>query len=150
MAIIRFVQESSLEKLAACKQRKGHICDPTPPSTRWEWRPVISEQELIYQNIGARKYRYSKPLIWCMLQPLAIPLGPWKSISLDFITDLSPSKGVDAILTVVDRFTKLAHFLPCMKAFTSEDTASLVLQEAFKHHGLPDDIICDRGPQFIS
>ena len=66
MAIIRFVQESSLDKLAACKQRKGHIRDPTPPSTRWEWRPLISEQELIYQNIGARKYRYSKPLIWCM------------------------------------------------------------------------------------
>ena len=85
-----------------------------------------------------------------LLQPLPIPPGPWKSISLDFITDLPPSKGFDAILTVVDRFTKMAHFLPCMKAFTSQDTASLVMREVFKHHGLPDDIISDRGPQFIS
>ena len=85
-----------------------------------------------------------------LLQPLPIPETPWKSISLDFITDLPVSKGFDAILTVVDRFTKMAHFLPCTKSITSQETADLVMREVFKHHGLPDDIISDRGPQFIS
>ena len=84
------------------------------------------------------------------LQPLPIPPGPWRSISLDFITDLPLSKGYDAILTVVDRFTKMAHFLPCVKTCTSKDTANLVMREVFKHHGLPDDIISDRGPQIVS
>ena len=37
-----------------------------------------------------------------LLQPLPTPDGPWKSISLDFITDLPPSEGFDAILTAVD------------------------------------------------
>ena len=50
-----------------------------------------------------------------LLQPMPIHESPWKSISLDFITDLPPSKGFDVILTVVDCFTKMAHFLPCTK-----------------------------------
>jgi transposase InsO family protein len=85
-----------------------------------------------------------------LLQPLPTPDGPWKSISLDFITDLPPSEGFDAILTVVDRFTKMAHFIPCTKTTNSEETANMVMREVFRHHGLPDDIISDRGPQFIS
>jgi hypothetical protein len=51
---------------------------------------------------------------------------------------------------VMDRFTKMAHFLPCTKAINSQETADLLMHEVFKHHGLPDDIISDRGPQFIS
>jgi transposase InsO family protein len=85
-----------------------------------------------------------------LLQQMPIPENPWKSISLDFITDLPPSKGFDTILTVVDRFTKMAHFLPCTKTINSQETAELLMREVFRHHGLPDDIISDRGPQFIS
>ena len=44
-----------------------------------------------------------------LLQPLPIPEGPWKSISLDFITDLPSSKGFDAILIVVDRWPIFFH-----------------------------------------
>jgi hypothetical protein len=85
-----------------------------------------------------------------LLQPLPIPAGPWRSISLDFITDLPFSKGFDAILTVVDRYTKMAHFLPCTKSISGQETANLILREIFKLHGFPDDIISDRGPQFVS
>ena len=85
-----------------------------------------------------------------LLQPLLVLDIQWKSISLDFITDLPSSKGFDSILTVVDRFTKMAHFLPCTKTINSQETADLVMREVFRHHGLPDDIISDRGPQFIS
>ena len=69
---------------------------------------------------------------------------------MDFITDLPPSKGFDTILTVVDRFTKMAHFLPCVKNISRQETADIIMREVFQHHGLPDDIISDRGPQFIS
>ena len=85
-----------------------------------------------------------------LLQPLSIPVVPWKSISLDFITDLPPSKNFDAILTILDRLTKMAHFLPCTKAINSKETADMVMREVFRHHGILDDIISDRGPQFIS
>ena len=94
------------------------------------------------------KYPRHRP--YGLLQPLQVPDGPWKSISMDFITDLPSSKGFDSILTVVDRFTKMAHFLPCTKTINSQETTDLVMREVFRHHGLPDDIISDRGPQFIS
>ena len=54
------------------------------------------------------------------------------------------------ILTIVDRYTKMAHFVPCTKAISSEETAEVVMREVFRHHGLPDTIISDRGPQYVS
>jgi hypothetical protein len=66
-----------------------------------------------------------------LLQPLPTPDGPWKSISLDFITDLPPSEVFDVILTMVDRFTKMAHFIPCTKTTNSEETANMVMREVF-------------------
>ena len=46
-----------------------------------------------------------------LLEPLPIPSKPWQSIALDFITNLPVAKGFNAILTVVDRYTKMAHFM---------------------------------------
>ena len=65
---------------------------------------------------------------------------------LDFITDLPVSKGFNAILTVMDRYTKMAHFLPCSKEISSEEIAEIVMREVCRHHALPDSIINDRGP----
>ena len=56
-----------------------------------------------------------------LLEPLPIPSKPWQSIALYFVTDLPISNGFDAILTVVDRYTKMAHFLPCTKEIFSEE-----------------------------
>ena len=69
-----------------------------------------------------------------------------KSITLDFITDLFLSKGFDAMLTLVDQFTKMAHFFLSMKTINSEETANIGMREVFFHHGLPYDIINDHGP----
>lgn len=85
-----------------------------------------------------------------LLQPLPIPQRPWSSVSMDFITDLPPSATFDAICVVVDRLTKMAHFIPCRKSISGEETAKLFLDNIYRYHGLPDDIISDRGPQFIS
>ena len=85
-----------------------------------------------------------------LLQPLPIPRRPWSSVSMDFITDLPPSNSFDSILVVVDRLTKMAHFIPCKKTSSSEDTARLFLDNVYRYHGLPDDIVSDRGTQFVS
>jgi transposase InsO family protein len=94
------------------------------------------------------KSTHHKP--YGLLQPLPIPQGPWQSISMDFITDLPLSNGFDSILVVVDRFTKMAHFIACNKAILAKETADHILQQVIKLHGLPKDIISDRGPQFAS
>ena len=69
---------------------------------------------------------------------------------MDFITDLPLSNGFDSILVVVDRFTKMAHFIACNKAISAKETANHILQQVVKLYGLPKDIISDRGPQFAS
>jgi hypothetical protein len=84
------------------------------------------------------------------LLPLPIPNQQWKSVSLDFITDLPESDKSDSILVVVDCLSKMAHFISCSKDISAEQTASLFLKHVVCLHGLPDDIVSDHGPQFAS
>ena len=68
---------------------------------------------------------------------------------MDFITSLPrSSKGNTQIFVVVDRLSKMAHFIPCKKAASAVDVASLFMQHVFKIHGLPKSIVSDRDPKF--
>ncbi|KAI3366347.1 hypothetical protein L3Q82_000507 [Scortum barcoo] len=87
---------------------------------------------------------------WGFLQPLPVPHRPWSHISLDFITGLLPSQGNTVVLTVVDRFSKMTHFIPLPKLTTAKQTAQIMINQVFRIHGLPCDIVSDRGPQFIA
>jgi hypothetical protein len=84
------------------------------------------------------------------LQPLPIPGGPWRLVSMDYIVQLLPSHGYDMIYVCVDRLTKMAHFSPTNSDVTAEQTAELYLRNVFKNHSLPQDIVSDRGSQFVS
>ncbi|GBG61225.1 hypothetical protein CBR_g19758 [Chara braunii] len=87
-----------------------------------------------------------------LLQPLPIPKGRWQSISMDFIGPLRPPtpRGHDAILVVVDRFTKRARFVPCRYAISAREVADIVFDRVVRDHGLPLSIIYDRDPRFTS
>ena len=85
-----------------------------------------------------------------LLQPLLVPKRPWSSVSMDFIIDLPPSNTFDCICVVVDRFSKMVHFVLCKKTIIGEDTAKLFIDNIYQYHGLPHDIVSDRGPQFVS
>ena len=84
------------------------------------------------------------------LQPLPIPERPWSSLSMDFIDQLPKSGGFDSILVVVCRFTKMAVFIPTVITATSTDLADSYVQNVWSKHGLPDDIVSDRGSKFVS
>ncbi|KAI2647019.1 Transposon Tf2-9 polyprotein [Labeo rohita] len=85
-----------------------------------------------------------------LLRPLPIPSRPWSHVALDFVSGLPSSAGNTVILTVIDRFSKAAHFIPLPKLPSAKETALTVFDHVFKIHGLPSDIVSDRGPQFIS
>ncbi len=85
-----------------------------------------------------------------LLQPLLIPSRPWGSIAMDFITDLPTVRAKNSILVVVNRFTKMAHFTPCSKSITAEETGQLILDGIVRLHGLLEEIVSYRGPQFAS
>uniref|UniRef100_A0A3Q3JTK4 Gypsy retrotransposon integrase-like protein 1 n=1 Tax=Monopterus albus TaxID=43700 RepID=A0A3Q3JTK4_MONAL len=85
-----------------------------------------------------------------LLQPLTTPSRPWSHIALDFVTGLPPSHGNTVILTIVDRFSKAAHFLVLPQLPSALETAQLLVQHVFHIHGTPITIVSDRGPQFTS
>jgi len=69
---------------------------------------------------------------------------------MDFITDLPTVRTKNLIVVVVDRLTKMVHFTPCSKSITVEETTQLILDGIVRLHGLPKEIMSDRGPQFVS
>jgi len=71
-------------------------------------------------------------------------------ISADFITKLPIAQGYDSILVVVDRLTKMDHFISTTEKTLAEGLARLFRDNVWKLHGLPKSIISDRGPQFVA
>lgn len=84
------------------------------------------------------------------LHPLPTPHCPWSHIALDFVTGLPDSSGNTVILTIIDRFSKIAHFVALKKLPTVSETFKLLVEHVFRLHGIPTDIMSDRGPQFTS
>ncbi|KAI2658094.1 Transposon Tf2-8 polyprotein [Labeo rohita] len=84
------------------------------------------------------------------LVPLPIPQRPWSHIGVDFVTDLPAAEGNTCILVMVDRFSKMCKFFPLKGLPTAMETAETLFQHLFRHFGLPEEIVSDRGPQFIS
>ena len=54
------------------------------------------------------------------------------------------------MLVVVDRFTKMAHFVPTIERTSMEGLVQLFRDNIWKLYGLLDSIISDRGPQFVA
>ena len=66
------------------------------------------------------------------LQPMPIPSRPWQSIGMDFLMPIPESKNKrNAILVVIDRLTKMAHFIPTIDKVTAKETAELFLHNVF-------------------
>ncbi|KAK9125601.1 hypothetical protein Scep_014447 [Stephania cephalantha] len=65
------------------------------------------------------------------------PYAIWEHISMDFIEGLPRSSGWNAILVVVDRFSKYSHFLPLKHPFSAKSVASIFLHEIVRLHGFP-------------
>jgi hypothetical protein len=73
---------------------------------------------------------------------------------MDFVTGLPPSgrrgQAYDAILVVVDRYTKMALYLPCRKSIDSAGLADLFIDKVIAKHGVPLSLVSDRGTVFTA
>ena len=98
-----------------------------------------------YQKVKAKTSQSATPL-----HLNEIPSFPWEIISVDLIGPLPQSKSKNAILVVVDRFSKMIHLFPVMDTITSKGVTTIFCDSIFKLHGTPRKVISDRGPQFVS
>jgi hypothetical protein len=85
-----------------------------------------------------------------LLQPLPIPAGIWSDISMDFVEGFSKVGGKSVILTVVDRFSKMAHFIPLGHPYTTASVAKAFFDGIVRLHGFPCSIVSDRDTVFTS
>src|SRR5258705_1141153 len=84
------------------------------------------------------------------LIPNKVPDQRWQVISVDMIRELPDSKGYNAILMVVDRLSKRIHAIPTVTSLDSTGVARLFLEHVWHHHRLPEEVISDCRPTFIS
>jgi hypothetical protein len=86
-----------------------------------------------------------------LLQPLKIPEWKWEEIGMDFIVGLPRTQaGYDSIWVIVDRLTKVAHFIPVKMTYSGAKLAKLYMSRIMCLHGVPKKIVSDRGSQFTS
>ena len=86
-----------------------------------------------------------------LLHPLKIPEWKWEEIGMDFIVGLPrTSAGYDSIWVIVDRLTKVAHFIPVKTTYSGAKLAELYMARIVCLHGVPKKIVSDRGSQFTS
>ena len=127
---------------------QGNIqMDPAKVSAVTSW-PVPENCKQLQRFLGFAKF--DRRFI-CNYSSLAAPLTALTSSKVPF--QWSPPAAaafLTIILTIVDRFIKMVHFAPLSKLPTAKETAQLVLLHVFCLHGLPMDVVSDRGPQFSS
>lgn len=85
-----------------------------------------------------------------LLQPLPVPSASWEVISMDFNEGLPTFGKANALLVVVDKFSKFVHFILLKHPFTAAVVARLFMDTVFRLHGLPKAIISYRDKVFTS
>ncbi|CAI7889308.1 unnamed protein product [Closterium sp. NIES-53] len=114
-------------------------------------RMAADVQQFVTSCDTCQRTKSSKQKKTGLLQPLPVPEQPWQVVSLDFITGLpSTSRGHDSILVVIDKFSKMGHFIPTNATATAEATARLFFDRIITIHGIPATLISDRDPKFTS
>jgi hypothetical protein len=85
-----------------------------------------------------------------LLQPLPIPSEVWSDIAMDFIEGFPKVGGKSVILTVVDRFSKYAHFIPLSHLYSASSVARAFFENIVRLHGVPCSIVSNQDPIFTS
>ena len=82
------------------------------------------------------------------MHPLDIPQGPWQEISINIIRPLLKSNGIDAIVVIIDWFTKMIHLKATTTNILSEGIAKIYRDNIWKLHGISRKVLSNRGLQF--
>ncbi|XP_066323166.1 uncharacterized protein [Miscanthus floridulus] len=135
----------------------GIAVDPGKVKDVLNWKPPTDDYDLevhyhpgkanVVANALSRKRvkaEHQRPAGF--LQPMKIPEWKWEEVGMDFIVGLPwTQKGYDSIWVIVDRLTKVAHFLPVKTTYRGPKLAELYMERIVSLHGVPKKIVSDRG-----
>ena len=118
---------------------------------KWYWRGMSKDVEEYVQSCDRCQKIKSGRNILPALQPI-VPSRPWAVVTLDFVGSFFPAVNTShtECLVMVDKFTKMVHLAGCKKEISAKETAGLVIKHVVALHGIPEEILSDRGPQFDS
>jgi hypothetical protein len=119
---------------------------------RYWWNGMkrdVAEYVALCDTCQRVKAEYQRPAR--LLQPLKIPEWKWEEIEIDFIVGLPRTQaGYDLIWVIVDRLTKVAHFILVKTTYSGAKLAELYMSRIVCLHGVSKKIVSDRGSQFTS
>ena len=145
---LRLIQEHHDTALAGHPERAKmfHLLD-----WQYYWKDMRKQvDQYVWNCHNCQRSRTSRHAMFGVHRPLSVPEKPWEVISMDFVVGLPECEGFDAVWVVVDRLSKMRHFVPCHTTIDAVGLAKLFLREVVRLHGLPKTIVSDRGPQFAS
>jgi hypothetical protein len=120
--------------------------------SRYWWygmKRAIAEYVALCDNCQRVKAEWQRPV--GLLQPLKIPEWKWEEISMNFIVCLPKTQSdYDSIWVIVDRLSKVAHFISVKTTYKGSKLAELYIARIVCLHGIPKKIVSDRGTQFTS
>ena len=120
-------------------------------SKNW-WRGMKRDiAEFVAKCDICRRVKAEHQRLAGLLQPLHIPVWKFDEVGMDFVVGLPrTSSGHNAIWVIVDRLTKVAHFIPVNTSYTGDKLAQLYIDRIVKLHGVPSRIVSDRDAKFTS
>ena len=115
------------------------------------WLRMKGDVHAVVERCSICKKAKSRQKAFRKYMPLPIPIQPWIDVSIDFLVGLpKTARGSDSIMVVVDRFSKMTHFVSCHRTDDAVFIANLFLQEIVRLHGVPHSIVSDRDVKFLS
>ena len=120
-------------------------------SPKFYWKGLRSDILKYVRSCQCQRAKASNQKPAGFLKPLEPPKTKWTQVTMDFITPLPTSRsGNNGVLTVVDRLSKMIRIIATKPNINAPETAQLYKDNVYRHHGIPEKIICDRDSIFMS